>query len=249
MKKRNIFYYMTFLIGLTSVLGSCQKDNFEPPKAQFTGHLVYEGEPIQVKNTGDGQGAVYFELWQKGFGKSGAIDVYLNQDGSFSALLFDGDYQLVIPSSQGPFINLVNEQTNSDTIPVSIHGSKSLDIEVLPYYMFGKSSCSIGADSVVKATASINQIVKDDRARDIESVTLYVNRTSFVDEDNNIASGGISGADITDLSNISLTAKIPEDISGGNIGVADQDYFYARVGIKIAGVEDRIFTEIVKVEL
>lgn len=249
MKKRNIFYYMAFIVAFAAMTSSCQKDNFEPPKDQFTGHLVYKGEPIQVKNTGDGQGAVYFELWQKGFGKSGAINVYLNQDGSFSALLFNGDYQLVIPPAQGPFISLTNEKTNSDTIPVQINGSKSMDIEVLPYYMFGKSAFSIGADSVVKITTSIKQIIKDDRARDIESVNLYVNRTSFVDEDNNIASGGISGGDITDLNSIALTAKVPEDISGGNIGVPDQDYFYARVGIKIAGVEDRIFTEVVKVQM
>lgn len=249
MKKYRFLYYLS-LMGLLSIgMSSCQKDNFEAPKTKFTGHLVYQGKPIQVKNTGDQISAVYFELWQSGFGKSGAINVYLNQDGSFSALLFNGDYRLIIPSSQGPFLSLENEQTHSDTIPLSLHGNTDMDIEVLPYYMVDKADFNIGADSVVTATASISKIITDNRAKDIESVSLYVNRTAFVDEDNKIASGSIAGSDITNLSDIKLTAKIPEDISGGNIGVADQDYFYARVGVKISGVDDRIFSEIVKVQL
>lgn len=249
MKKYRFLYYLSFLGLLTFGLNSCQKDNFEAPKTQFTGHLVYQGKPIQVKNTGDYSGAVYFELWQSGFGKSGAINVYLNQDGSFSALLFNGDYSLVIPPAQGPFISLENDQTHSDTIALSLNGNTSMDIEVLPYYMVDKADFAVSADSVVTAKTSITKIIQDTRARDIESVGLYVNRTSFVDEDNNIAKGIISGGDLGNLSDINLNAKIPEDISGGNIGVADQDYFFARVGVKIAGVDDLIFSEIEKIQL
>lgn len=249
MKKYRFLYYLSFMGLLTFGISSCQKDNFDAPTTKFTGHLVYQGKPIQLKNTGDQTGAVYFELWQPGYGKSGAIDVYLNQDGSFSALLFNGDYRLVIPTSQGPFISLENDQTHSDTIPLSLHGNTNMDIEVLPYYMVDKADFSTGADSVVTVSASISKIIKDNRAKDIESVNLYVNRTSFVDEDNRIAGGTIGGGDITDLTNIKLAAKIPADISGGNIGVADQDYFYARVGVKIAGEDDQIYSEIVKVNL
>ena len=248
MKKFRFLYSLSFLALLLG-MGSCQKDNYDAPKTTFTGHLVYQGKSIQVKNNGNGVSAVYFELWQPGYGKSGAIDVYLNQDGSFSALLFNGEYQLVIPASQGPFVSLENDKSHSDTIPLSLHGNTDMDIEVLPYYTVDKADFTVGADSVVAASASITKVIKDTRAKDIESVHLYVNRTSFVDEDNNIASGSVAGGDIADLSNIKLTAKIPKDISGGNIGVADQGYFYARVGVKITGVDDMMFSEITKVQL
>lgn len=247
MNLHKILYHLAFGCGLVICLGGCQKDNFAPPETKFTGHIVYQGKPIAVKN--NGSGTVYFELWQSGFGKSGAIDVYLNQDGSFSALLFNGEYKLIIPPSQGPFISIANASTGSDTIDVKLSGNQSMDIEVLPYYIINKAAFTLGADSVVKVDASITKIIKDERARDIESVSLYVNRTSFVDDDNHIAFTDLNGADIADLSHINLSAKIPKDISGVNIGVADQKYFYARVGVKVAGVEDRLFSDIVKVEL
>lgn len=256
MKKYSFLNYLSLLLllGFMGSISSCQKDNYDAPKTKFTGHLVYKGTPIQIKNNGldvnkQGFSAVYFELWQDGFGKSAPIDVYLNQDGSFSALLFNGEYKLIIPPGQGPFLSIANTETGSDTIPLSLNGNKEMDIEVMPYYMVDKADFTVGADSVVSAAASVSKIITDNRAKDIEYVGLYVNRTSFVDEDNNIAFKTIQGADIADLSNITLSAKIPKDISGGNIGIADQNYFFARVGVKIAGVDDMIFSDIVKVEL
>ncbi|SEA35687.1 Protein of unknown function [Arachidicoccus rhizosphaerae] len=250
---RLIYQIMAIMMGMILAAASCQKDNYTAPQTRFTGHLVYKGNPIRVKNTGltdgNGIGAVYFELWQDGFGKSGAIDVYLDQDGSFSALLYNGDYKLVIPSAQGPFISLQDEQTGSDTTILHLNGNTDMDIEVLPYYMIDQANFTVGADSIVKASAAISKVITDSRAKDIEFVGLYVNRTSFVDEDNNIAKQTIAGSDLSNLSSIALQAKIPEDISGGNIGVADQNYFYARVGVKIEGVDDMIFSDIIKVEL
>lgn len=254
MKKNRLIYQLgAMMLGIILVVSSCQKDNYEPPKTKFTGHLVYKGTPIQIKNTGlvngNGISAVYFELWQDGYGKSGAIDVYLDQDGSFSALLFNGEYKLIIPPGQGPFVSLPNEQTGSDTMILHLNGNTDMDIEVLPYYMVNQANFTLGADSIVKATANISKIITDSRAKDIEFVGLYVNRTSFVDENDNIAKQTIAGPDLSSLSAIALQAKIPKDISGGNIGIADQNYFYARVGVKIAGVDDMIFSDIVKVEL
>ena len=250
---RLIFQVVAVMLGITLIAASCQKDNYEPPKTRFTGHLVYNGTPIQIKNTGltDNKGisAVYFELWQDGYGKSGAIDVYIDQDGSFSALLYNGEYKLIIPPAQGPFISLQNEQTGSDTMNLHLNGNTDMDIEVLPYYMIDQANFTLGADSTVKATATISKIITDSRAKDIEFVGLFVNRTSFVDEDNNIAKQTIAGSDLSSLSGVNLAAKIPADISSGNIGVADQSYFYARVGVKIAGVDDMIFSDIVKVQL
>ena len=255
--------YLSIFTGIAAVicLHACKKDNYAPPSVKFTGRLDYQGTPIGVKNNKgnsvnnpNGIPAVYFELWQPGFGKSGAIDVVVDQDGSFSSLLYNGTYKLVIPSSQGPWMSVKNEQTNSDTIPLVLNGNQTMDIEVMPYYIIGNTSFKLGADSVVTATCSVSQIIKDANAKSIDNVTLYVNRTSFVDDDNNITSASIKGSDITDLSNLKFNVKVSPVIKdntnvNNNIGVADQNYFYARIGLKISGVEDMLFSDVQKIEL
>ena len=70
-------YYIIFL-GLMGLLVSCEIDNFDEPQSFLTGSVMYSGTPIQV-----GVNEVGFELWQPGFGKSGALGVPLNDDGSF----------------------------------------------------------------------------------------------------------------------------------------------------------------------
>lgn len=226
---------------------ACKKDSYAPPFTKFTGRIVYQNTPIGVKS--NGAGTVYFELWQSGFGKSGAIDVQLSQDGSFSSLLFNGTYKLVIPASQGPWMSVENTQTNSDTIPLTLNGNQTMDIEIMPYYMIDNTNFQIAADSTVTASCSVSQIIKDANQKPIDFVALYVNRTSFVDDDNNIASSSIKGADITDLGSLNFTARIPVNINNGNISVANQNYFYVRIGVKIAGIDDMLFSNIQKVTL
>lgn len=250
--------YLSIFTGVVAAicLHACKKDNYIPPSVKFTGRIVYQGTPIGVKNNNNnnsnnifGTPVVYFELWQPGFGKSGAIDVVVDQDGSFSSLLYKGTYKLVVPSSQGPWMSVKNEQTNSDTIPLVLNGDQTMDIEVMPYYMFGNTSFQLGADSVVTASCAINRIIKDANQKSIDFVALYVNRTSFVDDDNKIVSASVSGAAITDLANLKFTVKIPANIGNGSIGVADQNYFYARIGLKISGVDDMLFSDIQKITL
>jgi hypothetical protein len=189
---------------------------------------------------------VFFELWESGWGKSGAITVPIAQDGSFSALLFNGTYKLVIPKAQGPFMSITNAVTNSDTIPLTITGNKNMNIEVLPYYMISNSGFTLGADSTVSGSCKLEKIIRDANAKDIESVTLFVNRTSFVDDDSQIASVSVSGGSITDMGNIKLTTKIPTVISG--IGSGTQKYFFARIGVKISGIEDMLYSPVSQIQ-
>ncbi|ANI90058.1 hypothetical protein A9P82_12645 [Arachidicoccus ginsenosidimutans] len=239
---KNIKSWLKLLAGIGTIacLHGCKKDNYASPNIKFTGNVVYKGQPIGVKNNGGG--TVYFELWQSGFGKSGPIDIFLNQDGSFSALLFNGNYQLIFPTSQGPFVS------SSDTIPLTLSGNQTMDIEVTPYYLINNAQFSLATDSTVTASCSVSQIIQGENAKSIESIALFVNRTSFVDDDNEIARASVNGADITNLNSIHFTTKIPTNINNGNIGVANQNYFYARIGLKISGVDDMIFSDIQKIE-
>jgi hypothetical protein len=221
---------------------SCQKDNYDPPSSTLQGRIVYQGEPINV-STKD----TYFELWEPGWGKNGAINIPIKEDGSYSALLFNGNYKLVIPASQGPFRSIPDSETKTDTMLLTLGGNKTLDIEVLPYYMIRNTTFAVSGSNLM-STFKIEQIITDANARNIENVFLYINQTTFVNGSNYVARASIGGGDITDPNQVNMQVAIPAKLSA-NGATGTQNYAYARVGIKIAGVEDLLFSPVQKINL
>lgn len=231
-----IKFKFIILLGIVAAfLSACEYDNYSEPQSYLKGNIVYNGEPINVSYND-----VTFQLWEPGWQKSYPIDVVVNQDGAYSALLFNAKYKLVIPSSQGPFRNKVNAETGSDTIIVDLKGSQNMDIEVEPYYMVRNPQFSVSGRDLT-ATFKAEKIITDADARDIERVDLYVNKTQFVDFRANVATAEIAGGDVSDPNSINMTVTVPDL-------VPTQNYVYARVGIKIVGVEDMIFSPVQKVE-
>ena len=228
-----IFKYFV-LIAICAGVASCKKDNFKAPESKLSGRLVYKGDPIGVE-----QFQVPFELFQYGFGKVGGINSSFAQDGSYSALLFDGEYKFDIPNGQGPFIWKQLPSGNPDSISISMKGSKTLDLEVTPYYMIRTPQLSAAAGKVT-GTLKIEKVITGANSKNIDRVRIYINKTQFVSGgDFNIAQSEISGSSITDMNNVSLSVNIPS-IS------PTQNYVFARIGIKIDGVEDMIFSPIQK---
>jgi len=221
---------------LSSFLYSCGLDNYDAPGSVLEGRLVYNGEPINVSYND-----VTFQLWEPGWQKKAEINVAIDQDGSYSALLFNANYKLIIPSNQGPFRSKPNAESASDTILVNLSGNKVLDIEVEPYYMIRNPLFTV-AGRVVTGTFKADKIITRVNAKNIEEVAIYVNKTMFVDFRSNVASTTMAGSTITDLSTISLNTSVPTL-------VPTQTYVFVRIGLKIQGIEDRIFSPIVKVNL
>lgn len=224
------------MMGIAASLASCSYDNYDEPSFQLEGRIVYQGEPIGVSYND-----VYIELWESGWQRLGNIGVAVDQDGSYSSLLFKGDYKMIIPNNQGPFRKITNDQSGNDTIPISLTASRTMDIEVMPYYMIRNTSIS-GETNKVTATFDLEQIITDSNAKNIQEVSLYVSKTAFVDNRTSIATANRGGGDLDDLSSIALEVTVPER-------VPTQNYAYARIGVKLEGVEDRIFSQIVKVNL
>jgi len=222
------------LFALYGAAVSCAKDNYKEPSSKLTGRVVYQGEALGFENY-----QVPYELYQFGFGKVGSIGSTFDQDGNYSAVLFDGDYKLIIPNGQGPFIWKKTSSGNPDSIAISLRGSQTLDLEVTPYYMIRNPQVT-GGSGKVSATFKLDKITTGADARDIENVTLYINKTQFVSGADNIGQAGIGGGDITDPNNVSLSVNVPSI-------TPTQNYVYARIGLKIAGVEDRLFSPVVKV--
>jgi len=94
----------------------------------------------------------------------------------------------------------------------------------------------------VDASFSIDQIVTDERAKSVDRVYLYLNKTQFVSGANNVKTVEIAGADIVDFANVNLSAGIPELVPA-------QQYIYARVGVRISGIQDLIFSPVQKINL
>jgi hypothetical protein len=229
------FHYL-ILMALTVFVASCKKDTYSPPQSALKGRLVYNGEPINVQYN-----MVPIELYQSGFGLKGAIVGQVAQDGSFSFLLFDGDYKLIIPGTQGPF--RWNQTTGSrDTLAVKVSGNQTLDIPVTPYYVVNNAQYTVtGRD--VKATFGVTKVITDANAKDIESVALFVNKTQFVSSNDNIKSASIAGSAIVNPASITVTAAAVPAITPA------QNYVFVRVGIKIAGIEDWIFSPLQKISI
>ncbi len=222
----------TFLGAITS----CKKDNYSPPSSKLSGRIIYNGEAIGVE-----QYQVPYQIYQYGFGLVSPIGSSFGQDGSYSQLLFDGDYKLIIPNGQGPFRWKYTASGDPDSVAITMKGDQTLDLEVTPYYMIRNPQFS-AAGSNISATFKAEKIITDANAKDIERVSLYINKTQFVsgNNDQKIANADINGSAITDPDNISLSVAIPTIVPA-------QNYIFARVGIKIAGVEDMIFSPIEKI--
>lgn len=233
-----IGYNFLILFILSIGLASCKYDNYDAPNATLQGKIVYNGEPINVAVN-----EVNFELWEPGWQLKNPISVTVAQDGSYSASLFNATYKLAFRPNQGPFRMVHNSATDSDTILVDVSGSTVLDIEVEPYYMIRNPQFTLN-DNVVNATASLEQIITGEDARNIEQVSLFLNKTQFVDQrgDYNLARTDVAGADIEDLSDISLSTNVPDL-------VRSQSFIYARIGVKIEGVEDMLYSRVQRLEL
>lgn len=210
------------LLGLLSLvaLSSCEKDNRAEPKSELKGRIVYEGAPVGVRSNG-----VQLEIWQRGYQLFTKIPVYVNQDGTFSASLFDGNYKLVRLRGNGPWVD------NTDTIDVELRGTKELDVPVKPYFVFQNDVYSKG-EGKVSATFNLKQV---DNSRTLERVNLYVGTTTIVDPNNNAVNVQEIAANITDLSKpITLTATLSPTL-------AKREYVYARIGVKTSGVGEMLF--------
>lgn len=232
--KTSFQYIIAILCVIT--LFSCKKDNYDAPSSMLSGRLVYQGEPIFVEYD-----RVSFQLFQFGFGKVGALNGTFDQEGKYSMLLFDGEYKFTIQNGQGPFVWKKTTSGAPDSLTINVRGAQTVDIEVTPYYMLRNPQLS-GSGQTVSGTFGLDKIIEGAEGRDVERVNLYINKTLFVSGTNNIASSGLNGNEITDLNNINLQVSVPAM-------TPTQSYVFARIGVKIAGVEDMIFSPIEKINL
>jgi hypothetical protein len=226
-------FALTLLAGLGLLAAGCAKDNITPPTSQLTGRITYQNQALNVR----GSGNVQLELWQRGEYFRNKIQVFVAQDGTYSADLFDGDYKLTRLRDNGPW------QNNTDSISVTVKGNTVVDVPVTPYFTIGTATFA-KANNVVTASCKVNQV---STSRTIESVSLFINYTQFVDNSNVVgqtvpeqaANTGVtlSGAALANLgNNLNLSFIVPAAARG--------KILYARVGVKTQGVGEMIYSPV-----
>jgi hypothetical protein len=226
---------------------SCTKDNFKKPTSTITGRVVYQNNPIGVRTN-----SVQLELWQSGYQLYSKVAVYVNQDGTFSAEMFDGNYKLTRLKGNGPWMD------NTDTINVQLNGSATVDVPVTPYYTIQNEVFTFNkADTTISATFGVTQVVP---GKAIEKISLSVGLTQFVDLTNQIP---ILNNDFNPPANvtqpITLTLSVnpnryPNTAANAELrrqlGIAlTQQYGYVRVGVKTVGVTERVYSTVKKTAL
>lgn len=214
MKGLNLLYIALLLF----VIG-CKKDNKEPPSSVISGRIVYQNQPLSVRS-----GGVELELWQYGYQLRNKIPVYVKQDGSFSAKVFNGNYKLTLLRGNGPWA----EKTDS----IDVQGGSNVDVTVDPYFIISNASFTRSND-VVTATFNLQQV---NQTRTLEAARLYIGQTTIVDQNNNAANVSKPAAQITDLSQpVTITATVPA-------GLQSKSSIFVRVGVKTSGVAELLYT-------
>lgn len=224
---KTIYYILFVLVG---VLSACTEyDNYEAPKSKLTGKVHYQGTPVGIRNNGAG-----FELWQDGYELRESIPLHLAQDGSYSALLFDGEYKLVRKAG-GPWV----DQTN-DTILVRVNGNTKLDVEVSPYFIVRDESYRIDlSNKTITGTFIIDRI---DPNANLSNVRMYIGPGAILD--NNFR-GSYKKAEVSEVvfgQALSITMDITDDL-------IKRTYLHARVGVKASESGEYAYSQVQRLEL
>ena len=224
------------LVASIVMLASCAKDNVDPPKSQLTGRVTYQDQAVGVRSFGSQDlGATdrippsMLELWQPGYAFFTKIPLFVQQDGTFTAELFNGDYKLVRSRGNGPWVD------NTDSIDVQVRGNTVVDVPVQPYFTIQNATFQ-RTGATVTATCSVTKAA----TKDLDVATLFLSSTSIVDATNNVDRVEKKGADVADLSQpLSFSKAVPASIKGT---------VYARIGVKAAGVGEYIYSPVQKLE-
>lgn len=225
MKLKSINTYLILLIGL--VAASCDFDNFEEPKSTLSGRVVYNGEALGLRSNG-----VELEIWQHGYDLFQKIPVYVAQDGTFSAVLFDGDYKMTLLRGNGPWMD------QTDSIDVQVRGNQMIDVEVQPYYVLRNSSISANGNNL-SVTFTVEGINTD---RALEFASVYMGRTNLTDAVRNEGVHRVAGDQIELGTPVTVDVPIPGNLSG-------RSEIFVRIGAKTVGVPELVYTQVENMSL
>jgi len=239
--------FISILIIFALIISSCEYDNYEAPSIKIKGHLTYNGQPFLY----DGSTARgVLSLVQSGFGKTdGGTTLRIDESGSFTQLIFPGDYGLTLSNNPYPF-EFKDFKSNGtglgyDTIPMKISSDVSRDFEVTPYYTFSDYTATVVGDfievnfKVSKVAGTLIPAPKLVRARCFVSTSSIVNSSTLC-----------SKQKIGANADVNIKIQVPISTSYRTIYKSNfRDYAFCRVSVELDGIPNYyLFSETLKVE-
>jgi len=221
-------FLIIFTAAASLFLSGCGYDNFDAPELTLSGRVVYQGSALSVRNNGP-----QLELWQDGFPLRSPITVYMQQDGSFSAKLFAGQYKLV-RRADAPWL-----QQATDTVRVNLTANMNLDVPVTPYFTITGESFEKSGTSII-AKLVVNKVVP---TANLDFVRLYLGKSILTDQVQREVRVDAN------LGNVVLGQQL--QISSGALpdNLKNLDFVYARVGVKSTSAGEYIYSPVQKISL
>jgi hypothetical protein len=222
---------LKLLMTLTAAAGlfltGCAYDNFEAPESSLSGRVVYEGKALGLRNNGP-----QLELWQDGYPLRSPITIYLNQDGAFSATLFDGKYKMV-RKGDSPWLH-----QPTDTVMVNVSGNTQIDLPVTPYFTIAAEAIQ-KTGTTITAQFVVNKVVP---SANLEFVRLYLGKSILTDQVQRdfLVTGDNSRIVFGQPSVIS--ANLPDNLK-------NLDYVFARLGVKSTSSGEYVYSDVQKIAL
>lgn len=219
-----------FLTLCALALAGCDKDNYEAPQSRLTGRIVYEDEPIGLRQTGTGQDYNVLELYQPGFEGTASIPVYVDQEGNFSVLVYNGTYKLVAKKGYGPWPDTGTE------LNFDVRGDMQIDFPVTPYYVIRNARFQVD-NSQLTVTFDVARgafsLIDGNPAKLLENISLYLGKTRFVDD---VTSCLKIDAERLDVGTHTISVNLE------NSDLKKYAVLYARVGVGTKGLTQKVYT-------
>jgi hypothetical protein len=226
----------------------CKYDNYAPPSLTYSGRLTFQGDTFHY----DGNPARgLFNLLQSGYGKvDPGIGMRVDQNGSFSQLLFKGHYGLTLDNYAYPFeftdFKSRGAGLGYDTLSFDIAQNVSRNFEVTPYYKISDFQVAVDGINIVAKFKVTKVAGTVSEAPPIVNARIYLSTSSVV----NSATPCVATAAVDNVSwDTELTVPISV-VSYRNAYTNNfRDYAFARVSIELQGVSDYyLFSDIKKVD-
>ena len=208
------------------LLASCEYDNYDAPSAKLSGRVLYNDAPVGVRTNG-----TQLELWQDGYELYTKIPVYIAQDGTFSASLFNGQYKLVRLSG-APW-----EDQPMDTIRIEVKGNTVVDVPVKPYFIIKNESYQKGTGNAITVKFTIEKVVE---SAEVKSVNFYLGEGILTDPNKNEYKGELDLSGLVLGQETTMAATIPEKM-------LKNGYAFARIGVQSNKSNEYFYTQVQKV--
>ena len=252
---KKIICPLVFTCLVLTMASGCKKDNYDPPATWMTGRLVHNGQPMYMDGSTSDANDEIIQFFQDGYGKHEGWGIRVNYDGTFSSLLYDGVYKLMVkqtityPWEWTGWPQHIDTQTGTavlDTMVFEMNGNYDIpDIEITPYYEINDFKIDVGSVNMT-ASFTLKELFPDMEGLDVTAAYLYVGPTQLVNSGTPVRKE--ANAESINYEGEPITIEFPVLQYTGGYTNNFRDYAYARIAVRTSKSDRMLWSETIKVE-